>query len=146
MEQSKFHLSSWKSLSLPKRAGGWDLKHLGLFILSLCAKSLWRGIFGSNLWSTVINQKYIKTFFLADWFREPVVAPAHSSPMWKNLLKSLPIIKHWISWKVGQGIQVMIGIDPIVGFSGNFILSHSLMGELKRANIEVLCQIKSNDS
>lgn len=40
----------------------------------------------------------------------------------------------------------MIGISSIVGFSGNFRLSHSLMGELKRAKIEVLCQIKGNDT
>ena len=36
----KFHLADWEFLPLPKSWGGWDFKHLGLFNLALCAKSL----------------------------------------------------------------------------------------------------------
>jgi hypothetical protein len=37
-EGRKFHLSSWESLSIPKKLGGWGIKHLDWFGKSLCMK------------------------------------------------------------------------------------------------------------
>jgi len=55
-----FHLAKWQSLAKPKEFGGWGIKHMKWFALSLAAKTCWRGLFGSNLWNMVIIKKYLK--------------------------------------------------------------------------------------
>lgn len=48
---------SWDKISLPETAGGWGLKDLSVFSAALRLKSLWRAIFGTSLWSRVIQHK-----------------------------------------------------------------------------------------
>ena len=56
----------------------------------------------------------------------------------ESLLKSLPIIKEWIIWRVIQGIHVHIGMDPIVDFTGNYQYSNAFISMLHSTNIQVL--------
>ena len=55
----KFHLTNWRSLSLPFKWGGWGIKNLALFNIALCAKSLWRGLTGNNIWCPILKSKYM---------------------------------------------------------------------------------------
>ena len=49
LNSSKFHLTSWQSISLPKKMVGWGLKHFFWFGDALGVKTLWRDIFGHSL-------------------------------------------------------------------------------------------------
>lgn len=53
----KWHLASWKSLSLPRALCGWGIKNLGVFNAALYAKSLWRSFFSTGLWGKVVKEK-----------------------------------------------------------------------------------------
>lgn len=66
-ENVKFHLADWESLSLSKYWGGRGFNHLGLFNLSLCAKSLSRGLSKIRLWGDIINSKYMNRLPLLAW-------------------------------------------------------------------------------
>ena len=37
----------------------------------------------------------------------------------EKFLKALPVIKEHLSWSIGDGFQIFIGIDPIVAVKGN---------------------------
>jgi hypothetical protein len=50
-------------LEIPKALGGWGLKNIFLFSKALVAKSTWRLISTSSLWTSVVTQKYIHTFY-----------------------------------------------------------------------------------
>ena len=68
LDSSKFHLASWKILSLPHSLGGWGIKHLENFNLALCAKLVWRCLFSVVLWGDLVKEKYLRGLDLVHWF------------------------------------------------------------------------------
>ena len=59
LELSKFHLSSWGSLSKLKDKGAWGIKNLFWFNQDLYAKSLWHSLFNDGLWGGVLKDMYL---------------------------------------------------------------------------------------
>ena len=53
----------------------------------------------------------------------------------------LPIINNDLSWQVGRGIQIYLGIDPICSMECDYKFSRELVLELHCKNIFVLKQI-----
>ena len=47
--------------------------------------------------------------------------------VWKGLLSSLPWLKKWLAWKVGDGKQVILGKDHFIGCGGAYRLSYALI-------------------
>eukprot|EP00253_Pinus_taeda_P005371 PITA_05371 len=68
-ESSILPCVAWDKLARPKEWGGWELKRLPEFSLSLAAKSGWRLISLENLWTRVVKRKYIDPVSLEDWIR-----------------------------------------------------------------------------
>ena len=58
------------------------------------------------------------------------------------MVKSFPIIENDLSWQVGRGIQIQLGINPICGLKGQATLSHELVAELHRNNSFVLKDVQ----
>ena len=46
----KMHLVKWNTLTKPKALGGWDIKNIQWFSITLCMKNMERRIFGCGLW------------------------------------------------------------------------------------------------
>jgi hypothetical protein len=61
---SGFHLIKWQNIPKPKQYGGWGIKCLTWFALSLAAKSYWRGLFETNLWNILLMKKYLKGLYI----------------------------------------------------------------------------------
>ena len=57
----------WENIAVPKGLGGWGLKNIFHFAKSLAAKGSWRILQMDNIWTYVMNHKYIKPFSLEDW-------------------------------------------------------------------------------
>jgi hypothetical protein len=76
-----------------------------------------------GIWHRVIKDKYLPHCSVATWLRSASHRTTVASQIWKNLLKSLHIITHWLSWKPGTGHSVLIGKDLILGL-GNSSLYH----------------------
>lgn len=49
----------WNRITLPKALGGWGLKNIFLFSKALAVKVPWYLIFTHNLWTEVVQHKYI---------------------------------------------------------------------------------------
>jgi hypothetical protein len=65
-----------------------------------------------------------------------------ASQTWKNLLKSLPIITHWLSWSPGSGQVILIGKDLILGLGSSSLLSPELLCSLNQRKLSFLYQAR----
>jgi len=140
------NLASWNMISLPKSVGGWEIRYLPRLSLALASKSLWRALFGKNLWSEVIRKKYLHGMDSAFWLRQNKHTNRTCSIFWKHLLDVVFVVKSWVIWKVGDGNRAIVGRDPFVGCVGNYKLSHELMVHLQSLNIHTLTHISSKSS
>jgi hypothetical protein len=67
---------------------------------------------------------------------------ATASQTWKNILKALPVIVHWLSWSPGSGQAILLGRDLILGLGRHSLLSPELLCVLKQRNITFLFQAR----
>jgi len=131
----KYHLASWKDLSWPKEHGGWGIKNLPWFNLALCLKTFWRILHSKGLWYQVLQFKYIKIPSVADWLRYKRFSTRNVSIMWRGFIHTLPWMGTHMAWQVGNGDNILLGIDPIVGSHSSFILPEDLRSYLEDLNI-----------
>eukprot|EP00253_Pinus_taeda_P027835 PITA_27835 len=101
-ENSVLPWVAWDKIARPKEWGGWGIKWLPEFSLSLAAKSGWRLITVENLWKRVIKRKYIDPMPLEDWIRSQDKKTKHSSVIWKATVEAFFVIKQGLAWKVGD--------------------------------------------
>ena len=92
----KFHLADWHVLARPTSLGGWGIKHLPSFSLSLRMKSFWLALQSKGIWHLLISIKYLKNKPLHSWFREKRFNFRNASIIWRGFISTLP----WI----GKGI------------------------------------------
>jgi hypothetical protein len=59
-EKEVIHLSNWKKIAKPKKAGGWGIKNIFMFGQALVEIFLWIFLMMSGLWHEVIMKKYLK--------------------------------------------------------------------------------------
>ena len=64
-----YHLVDWKFLSRPIELGGWGIKNMEWFSISLRLKSLWLVLNGTGIWHKVITAKYLKNQTVEVWLR-----------------------------------------------------------------------------
>jgi ribonuclease HI len=127
-------------IALPKESGGWGLRNLKWFSLSLATKSCWRGLFGDGLWSKVLRKKYLKGIDVPSWIKRNDFKHSVASVIWRNLMTTMPIILRWTAWTVGCGKQISLGMDAFVGGNDRCFLSHPLISHLHNLNIFSLAQ------
>jgi hypothetical protein len=124
------HLCGWETLSKPKALGGWGLRNLHLSYLALSANTLWRILMVPGIWNKLIKDKYLSHLPVHSWLRSATFTPQGGSQTWKHLLKSLPILLHWIAWLPGTGTAIEIGKDDILGMGEKALLSPRLLERL----------------
>ena len=127
-------------LTKPKHLGGWGLKDLDTFGIALKAKNIWRCLFTSSLWNRVILAKYLQGWAVGDWLRLTSYNVERTSVVWRALLKSIPLLKSWLAWKPGDGWNIRVGRDSIVGLDKGWRLSDALLTRLMNRNIFFLAQ------
>jgi hypothetical protein len=135
-----YHLCSWEIIAKPKHLGGWGIRNLFLFNSALAENSLWRVLMKDGIWHKVIKDKYIQHSSIVTWLRSASTTTPAASQTWKNLLKDLHLLTHWLSWKPGSGHSIIIGMDSILGLGSSSFLSGQLLAELNRNNVIYLFQ------
>eukprot|EP00253_Pinus_taeda_P009579 PITA_09579 len=133
---------AWDKIARPKEWGGWGIKRLPDFSLSLAAKSGWRLISMENLWTRVIKRKYIDPIPLEDWIRSQDKKSKQSSVIWKATVEAFTVIDQGLAWKVGDGKNVRIGRDPWVGCNESYALSPDLLRHLGSKGFFTLNQVE----
>lgn len=109
------HLVLWDIISRPILYGGWGVRNLYVVHKALHMKSLWRALFDGGLWGKLIRDKYICPESIAGWLCSGKYLKQNSSVLWAGLVKLVPYIRRWLNWQVGNGYQVIIGRDCILG-------------------------------
>lgn len=54
-EKMSFPWTTWKTIAIPKKLGGWELKNVHIFAKDLAGKNVWRLIEGIGLWCLAIS-------------------------------------------------------------------------------------------
>eukprot|EP00253_Pinus_taeda_P033560 PITA_33560 len=111
-ESSGLPWVAWDKVARPKEWGGWGIKRLPEFSISLAAKSGWRLISMENLWTRVVKRKYIDPIPLEEWIQSQNKKVKNSLAIWKATVEAFSVIEQGLAWKVGDGRQVRIGRDP----------------------------------
>eukprot|EP00253_Pinus_taeda_P010347 PITA_10347 len=141
-EKSVLPWVAWEKIARPQAWGGWGIKCLPEFSLSLAAKSGWRLITAENLWTRVIKRKYIDPMPLEDWIRSQDKRSKHSSVIWKATVEAFFVIEKGLAWKVGDGKNVRIGRDPWVGCNQSYALSPGILRHLDSKGLYTLNQVE----
>lgn len=82
------------------------------FSKALLEKVLSHLIFSIDLWMEVVQQKYIVPRSIIEWIREFDKRKLGVSVIWKVVLQPFDLIVQGLAWKVGNGRNVRIGLDP----------------------------------
>ena len=98
-----------------------------------------------DLWHEVMIKKYINNKTMEEWFRQRRFSWSGSSNFWRALTASLSIIINWSVWKLGNGMVIRIGSDPLVGSHTYYKLSKSPILNLKALGIESLAQAGTSE-
>ena len=115
VEQKKFHLVDWQTLSKPISLGGWGIKHMGLFSLSIRLKSFWMALTGTGIWHQLLSVKYLKGLSVASWLRSNIFKATNASMIWKGFIHTISWIGCGLARKVGNSEDIRVGIDLIMG-------------------------------
>jgi hypothetical protein len=124
-------LPDGQSIARPKDMGGWGLKNIHLFGISLATKSLWNLITKESLWKRIIIQKYIAPGTLINWIRWDRKNIHNVSNQWKALTLDFLVVGTYLTWKVGNGSQVRVGADAIMGCGNGIFLLANIIQHLQ---------------
>lgn len=117
----------WDRIGVPKVWGGWGIKDLHLFAKALAGKVGWRSMTTNNIYTLVVYKKHIFPSSVDDWVRFPNKKKANVSIIWKEVISSFSMVEIGLAWKVGNGRNMRVGIDPWVGGGEIFHLPRDLV-------------------
>jgi hypothetical protein len=78
----------------PKSLGGWGLRNIFHFNHALDENSLGRVMMKEDIFHMVIKDKYLPYSSVATCLSSTTIIHPLALQIWKNLLKSLPLISH----------------------------------------------------
>ena len=130
-------------MARPTSHGGWGIKHLPSFSLSLRMKSFWMAVNSKGIWNLLITTKYMKNKPFHLWLRDKNFIFYNASIIWKGFIATLKWIGKGISWQVGNGKSICLGADPIVGMGSSFTLPRRLREYLEDYGICSLAQARN---
>lgn len=142
-DRKKFHLTDWLASSKPTSLGGWGIKHLGWFNISLCLKSFWLALNGNGIWFKVLSVKYLKKLSVVSWIRNKAFSVRGVSVIWKGFIHTLSWLGRGLTWHVGNGETIRVGLDPIVGMGSPYSLRNDLREYLEEYGILTLDQARN---
>ena len=91
-----------------------------------------------GLWHRVLTNKYMKHLTVVAWLRGKRFCTHGVSTIWRGFLQTLPWLGSHLAWQVGNGEDIMIGIDPIIGVASSLNLPDELRSFLEDLDINTL--------
>ena len=139
------HLARWDTISIPMKFGSWDIKNILWLGKALAMKSLWRSLMGKALWSEIILDKYLKNKPLREWIRKVNKKWHTTSNIWSGLTATYPDLGSRLTWRVGNGLQAKLRVDPFISGEGVFKMSTNVIQELLNRGLHYLYQVERQD-
>ena len=87
--------------------------------------------------------KYCSNQSLSNWVRNSELHNIGTSLIWNSFIKVYHWISRSLSWKVGCGEEIRLGIDPVLGLEVQFLSSPSLIAFLNAQDIWHLSQVRN---
>eukprot|EP00253_Pinus_taeda_P033675 PITA_33675 len=141
-DTKKFSLVKWSKVILPLAKGGLGVRVPRLVNIAMGFKLIWRILSERGAWWTeIIKRKYLNGAN-SNIIKEPII-DRQSTPVWKLIKKSLPQFKPHISRAPGNGKEISIWEDRIMGSEARGSLQKfgPLQHWMKEANIKTLYDI-----
>lgn len=99
--------------------------------------------FEDSLWHNVIMAKYFKKISMIQCIRCEVKCKKESSKIWTCLTDTFDIMGQWLAWVPGNGYNIRLGLDPIIGGAPTYTLSKELTDALHHNGYYSLRQVYS---
>ena len=77
---------------------------------------------------------------VVDWLRGKNFTSRGVSVIWRGFLQTLPWLGRELAWQVGNGENILLGIDPIVGTSNSCSFPSGLLDFLDDLEINTLAR------
>lgn len=123
--QKRHHLINWRTVCLPKGAGGIGVRQFKKVNLAFFINAVWRlWRDEASVWAQTFKNKYFPTCSI--W--QAINRPSHSVT-WKYLLKARDQILQNIRWLVGHGNEVSFWHD---NWCCGIVLRHWFIGPLPK--------------
>jgi hypothetical protein len=135
-------LCNWEQIALPKSYGGWGIRNIFYFSNSLAANTFWRVLNGSGIWHRVICDKYLQNITVVSWLRSSSFQLSGVSIIWSGMIKFIHLITHGLYWSPGNGKQISLGKDQILGMGKSSFITKKLQASLDLRDMKTLDQIK----
>ena len=91
-----------------------------------------------GLWHHVLIAKYLKNLTVVAWPKDKRFSTRWVSIIWRGFLQTLPWLGSHLAWQVGNGKDILIGVDPIIGAPSSYILLEELRLFLEDLDIGTL--------
>ena len=78
-----------------------------------------------------MKERYMQNFTTVSSLRCASYYYREVQNIWSCLLNSVDVVKDWLAWKPGNGLEIQVGEDPIIGKSNLYILFGYLVVELR---------------
>jgi hypothetical protein len=113
--RQRIHLCSWEFVKTQKE---WRLgrSRFKKFQSGIKLSDSWRVLTVESLWHFVVRDKYLKNSSTYPMAKKTSHKDGSASRIWSSLLRTLPIILHWITWLPGSGNHIKIGCDRILRY------------------------------
>jgi hypothetical protein len=87
--------------------------------------------------------KYLQNSSVITWLRRQSFSIKSASKVWSSLLRTVPIILYWISWRPGAGLHIIVGRDQILNLGEHAFLQPGTIDLLNQRSVTVLAHVKS---
>ena len=105
---NKMHRLSWDLLCLRKDKGGLGYRDMHLFNLAMLARQGWHLLLNpESLCAQVLRSKYYPDGDLLLVVEKPGI-----SYSWRSIIRGVRALKNGLVWRVGDGTQINIWLDP----------------------------------
>jgi len=99
---------------------------------------MWNLLTKENLRNSLIQHKYLVSDCILNWIITEEKSYQNDSSHWKALVSSYPVIGIMFGWKAGNGEDVRVGVDAIMGCGNQVRLYLELINYNDGKNIRVL--------
>ena len=99
---------------------------------------MWQLLMGNGIWNRTSAHKYLKNRPLEDWIKSQNFFVSRTLYFWNAFIKILSWITCKLGWKVGNGLKIHLGVDPIIGLDASYIPSVDLWDYLADYGISCL--------
>jgi len=109
-----------------------------VFGIDLVEKLVWNLLMKHNLWSRLIESKYLASDNILSWIYRLYKYWKGGSSHWNAIVNSFLVVGYYLGLKVENGQEVRVGEDSIMGYGPKIKLFGGLMDFLRRQGSRTL--------